>query len=394
MRITFVTRENEAVKWGGDLKTVHAICDGLNQLGHQADTAPSCFHLKETDFVFLTSTCLDLRQHHKMLRLLRLPYGIIAFHEDAILFFGPAFGFYHVICGCLQEKVDEGFPLTLDALYANPELIRYYAPAPRKSSLINYEVLKDALLCIANTPTEARTLLRDCPSCNARVVPWAPGFAEEFHGEPSDAFLKLTGLASKEYLLQVGRLEVRKNQLASIIASRDLDAPLVLVATRPPYEWYTQTCLEAIRKWRKGPTWIVSQTLPECDEPRIKVIRMPQGEKISSALLHSAFAHAGLHLHPAAYELPGATYFESAALGVPTIASSWTTIRDYFHPPLPDDRIAYCAPFDLPALTALIHRKMGESYPAPVTHPAFCRTRIDVARDLMALLEALCISPS
>jgi hypothetical protein len=387
MHLSFVIRHNGPSVWGGDLKTVYAIQDGLTHLGHTVSIVSSCFDLDRTDFVFLTNLNLDMRNDHKLLNLLNLPYGFIAFHDDSIKFFGPSLGFYYVICACLQGISDEGFDLTLDALYENPALIWYYAPPPRKSSLVNHRVMKEARVCIANTPTEARTLLRDCPSCNARVVPWAPGFAEEFIGDPSEDFLKLTGLASKEYLLQVGRLEVRKNQLASIIASRDLDAPLVLIATASPTKIYIQACLSAIQKWRKGPTIIVSQALPDYREGNLRIIHMPEGKKLSSSMLYSAFAHAGLHVHPAFSELPGATYFESTALGVPTIASSWATIGDYFHPPLPDDRMECCLPFDLPALTALIHKKMGASYPPCRDHPAFTRTRVDVARDILALLN-------
>src|ERR1700687_2414991 len=105
--------------------------------------------------------------------------------------------------------------------------------------------------------------------------------------------------------------------------------------------------MEAIQRWRKGPTLLLSQTLPEGQLGSLRILPMPGREKLSTSMLQSAFAHAGLHLHPAFYELPGATYFESAILGVPTIASTWTTIDEYFLDPQLDERIEYSLPYDL-----------------------------------------------
>ncbi len=387
MKISFITRPNEKTKWGGDLKTIHAIRDGLRALGCAVHLAPSVMDLPASDFVFLTNTCLDLRNDRKIVQLQGMPYGVIGFHEDTIKFFGPAFGFYHYVRSCLDGAVDDGVDFSIEALFENPHLIHYYAMPPRKSNLVNYEVLKDAKVCIANTETEAKTMLRDCPSCNAQVVPWAPGFAEDFEREATGEFLALTGLKSREYILQVGRFELRKNQLGTILATKDLDLPLVFIATKGSYEWYEAACMEAIQKWRKGPTLILSQTLPEGQSGSLRVLPMPGREKLSTSMLQSAFAHAGLHLHPAFYELPGATYFESAILGVPTIASTWTTIDEYFLDPKLDERIEYSLPYDLPRLTQLVHKKLGQTFPLEPLHPIFRRTKVDVAKEILRSIQ-------
>ncbi|MBI3508809.1 MAG: hypothetical protein HY069_04180, partial [Chlamydiia bacterium] len=210
-----------------------------------------------------------------------------------------------------------------------------------------HEVLKDAAICIANTRTEAQTIYRDCPKANVKVVHWAPGFGEEFLQQPvTDEFLRFTGLQSGEYILQVGRMQMRKNQLGSILATKDLDIPLVFITTSTGPK-YIETCLAAIKKWRKGPTFIIGQDLPEEQLGPHRLIPMPNRQKLSTSMLHSAFGHAGLHLHPAFYELPGATYFESLICGVPTIASTWTTVSK-----------------------------------TPL-HPALTRTNIDVAREIL-----------
>lgn len=387
MKISLISRTNHHTKWGGDVKTLESLCEGFLSLGHDANIVGSAYELTNPDFVFLSNTGVDLRDDQKILDFQNMPYGLIAFHEDTIQFFGPSIGFYQYIRNCMDEVLDGGVEFSLEALYENPHLIHYYGLPPRKSNLVNYEVLKKAKVCIANSPTEAKTLKRDCPSCNAQVVYWPPGFAEEYSPCPTEEFLELTGLRSKEYILQVGRLEFRKNQLGTIVASKNIDIPLIFIATKGSYEWYEKGCIDAILKWRKAPTIIVSQVLPARKEKNLQIIPMPGGQKLSTSMLQSAFFHAGLHVHPAFQELPGATYFESAALGVPTIASSWTTIKEYFTSPELDDRIEYCLPYDIIQIKALITKKFGQRYPTDSIHPIFQKTRQEMAKEILATLN-------
>lgn len=386
MKISLISRPNHYSKWGGDIKTLESIRDGLLNLGINADIIGSVHELANPDFVFLSNTCLDLRGGQKILDMIGIPYGLIGFHEDTIQFFGPSIGFYQYIRNCLDNAFDEEIEFSLEALYENPHLIHYYAAPTRKTNLINYEVLKRAKVCIANSPTEAKTMKRDCPSCNAQVVYWPPGFAEDYAKDPTDEFLHLTGLSSGSYMLQVGRLEFRKNQLGTIIASKDLDIPLVFIATKGAYDWYEKSCIEAILKWRKAPTIIVSQKIPPQKEKNFQIMPMPGGEKLSTSMLQSAFYHAGIHVHPAFQELPGATYFESVALGVPTIASSWTTINDYFSDHPIDDRLEYCLPYDITHIKELIEKKFGQRYDSESIHPVFKKTKTDMAREILATI--------
>lgn len=388
-----MTRANEAEKWGGDLVALYAIKEGMEKLGHSVQIGSTTEKIADADFVFLSNTCLDLRACYHFVRLLKKPYGVIGFHEDFIQYFGPSRGFYHYVREILKGNLEEGVPFSLDQLYENPHLIHYYAPPPAKRVLLNYEILKNATVCIANSPTEAQTMRRDCPSCNAQVVYWSSGLAEAIEREPHEEFLTFTGLEKRGYLLQVGRFEMRKNQLATILATKDFALPLVFIATATALHSreYLFSCLEAIHKWRKGPTLIVSQELPSCQSGQLTVLQMPQGEKLSPGMLLSAVAHAGLHVHPAFHELPGYTYLESAKLGVPTIASTWTSIRDYFTDEKTgeyslDKRIEYCLPYDLPGLTQLVWKKWGESFSQDLSHPAFTRTKVDVAREILRLI--------
>src|SRR5262249_28259494 len=126
-------------------------------------------------------------------------------------------------------------------------------------------------------------------------------------------------------------------------------------------------------------------------EGSLRILQMPQGQKLPQPLLISAYQNAGLNLHPAFCELPGLTCLEAAKLGVPTVASEWTTLRDYFTDPVThaytlDDRITYVSPYHISAITDKIQEQFGKKIDKHFDHPLFHRTKIDVARDFLAAL--------
>ncbi len=383
MKIIFINRVNAQSKWGGDLKTISALSSGLQTLGHEAPIISHVSELSPCDFIFINNSLPDLRALKVVIDLMGIPYGIIPYHEDYARHFSASFGFYSYIQSGLDKESD--FPL--ETLIQTPQLIHNYPVTAPYTPYINAPVFEGAKITITGSNEEAKTIHRDFPGCPTKTIHWSPGFAEDFLCQSAtDEFLSFTGLKSGEYILQVGRMQLRKNQLASIIATKDGDIPLVFISTTSQSPNYLATCLEAIKKYRKGPTLIISENVSPATWGRLRIIPMPDGKKLSASMLHSAFAHAGLHLHPAFCELPGLTYFESALLGIPTIASTWTTIAEYFESPSFDDRIEYCEPYDLAKITQLIEKKMGQKYTPGPTHPALQRTSVDVAKDFLSCL--------
>lgn len=389
--ISFLLREGSI--WGGDNKTVLSIAQAMRALRKKRENIPEIGvfrHLKElppSSFVWICNSTRDLRSHQAVLHWMGASYGVIPFHEDPLQFRAASSGFYGCVRFALEGKQEKGIPLSLDLLEENPHLVHYYGYLGNLSCkhFVNREILEKAEVCVVNPGREALTLKRDAPRARIAPVLWAPGFGDVFLKSPlHDDFLKWTGLSSGEYILQVGRPERRKNQLATILATRDLPYPLVLVFPKASHEHYFTTCLEAIVRWRKAPTWIIAQGAQEATSGMHRILAPPQGKKLSVEMLHSAFGHAGLYLHPAFYELPGLTYLEAAALGIPTIASSWATIGDYFEKePLPDDRIEQVCPYDLPAIRSLVQKKFGQKYPVLGDHPVFARTWEDVAYEIL-----------
>src|SRR3990167_7950078 len=364
MRFSFI-RPNNFSNWAGDVKALLDLKEGLKSFGHDAFITTDYFEACSADQIFFTSTAVDHTPGMTFMQLMQKEYGVIAFHEDHLLHAAPSFGFYYYVSSILSGNKKDVVLFSLDDLFERPHIIFYFARVRPLSALQNYEFLKNAKHIIANSHYEQKTLFRDVPGCKAKVVYWAAGHTGALDTFPDDSFLSFTGLKSGEYILQVGRLSPRKNQLATLLATKDLDIPLVFIAMDFCNPTYEQLFIAAVLRWRKGPTLLISQHLNAShSQGLLRVIPTPNGEILSKEMLLSAFAHAGLYLHPAFYELPGYTYLEAAKLGIPNIASSWATISDYFKDPLTgdytmDSRIEYVIPYRLPQIEELVRKKFG-----------------------------------
>jgi len=392
MNIGIVTRPTVTTKWGGDLRALYAIGDGLEELGHKVYYGPTANEVLKSEYIFLSNTCSDNRKNAEILQKKNKSYGVIGFHEDFIKYFGMAMAVPTYVDGMLKKMKDGGIPYSIEAWCSSPEVLRYYAQKPAKNGFINQNVLADAQACIANSPMERDTMLRDSPTCNANSVFWELGLGGD-NPEYSDEFLKVTGLKKGEYILQVGRLETRKNQISSVLATRNLDMPLVFIATTGYQEnWYDPMVLECAKRYRKGDTIILHEAYEDADYGNgTRVMRMPKGKRLTDECLVSAYQNCGLHLHPAFWELPGYTYLEAAKLGVPTVASSWGSLPDYCemdgNPKEMDGRIKYTLPYDLNSIEGACKEMFGKTFDASYTHPIFTRTKKDVATEIAGICK-------
>ncbi len=390
MKIGIVTRKCE-LKWGGDLKALYTFYEGLKEIGQDAIIGKTVEELLDADFIFLSNTSFELKTDYAALKAHRKRFGIIGFHSDRLKYYSPCYGFANFVGLCLAQK--EGFSFyRLEQLLEDPNVIELFSYSPPAMFEENHVILEEAEICIATSPTEAETMRRDSPGCKAHSIFLECGIPDHFVKQNNPSFLQWTGLKKGEYVLQVGRIELRKNQLASILAMRNLQIPLVFIATESFYPRYEQLCLDAIRKWRKAPTFVISQNLPDSLEGNLRILSMPENAKLSFEMLVSAYQNAGLHLHPAFCELPGLTYLEAAKLGVPTVASEWTTIRDYFIDPATrastlDDRIVYAPPHHINTISDKVVHQFGKKFDTSFDHPIFRRTKADTANDLMNLFR-------
>ncbi|MBI2434938.1 MAG: hypothetical protein HYV26_18950, partial [Candidatus Hydrogenedentes bacterium] len=390
LTIGIVTRPTEQ-KWGGDLRALYSMRDGLSAVGHTVKLGQRAEDLLDCDLVFLSNTCEDQRRNMFAVQEKKVPFALVGFHEDFITYYGHCMGFTEYVSMCLQRMSDNGLVLAVEDLWENPEVITYYQQPPPKAPLYNVPVLRNAVFCLAASHVEARTMARDCPEAKTEVVLWDIGLrrgADMY----SDAFLQLTGLQRGEYILQVGRVESRKNQLASVLATKDIDVPLVFIGTTGYQPWYELLVVNAAAAYRKAPTIFVSQEHPsQAVGGQMRILQMPKGERLSDECIVSAFQNCGLHLHPAFWEAPGYTYLEAAYIGVHTVASEWGALADYCEFGGNDsrmrDRFTYVPPWHLPDLEAAVRKNFGRRVDPSYTHPIFDRTATDVGREIDACIR-------
>lgn len=375
MRIAFFIFQSPTHKYpGGDL-LIKSLVEELKLLGHECFVTEDIQAVNHADFVVLARNCHDHNRYFNAIRLLNKPYAFIPFHDDYIRQTRPQISFFCHLASITKSQ--EPYPM-LSKIIENPELIFYNDFIPDNLHVIDFPIYKHAAFCMANTPTEASTIQRDCRYANVEVIPLAPGQLANQSLGPTDDFLSfLPGIKKDSYILQVGRLEMRKNQLGTIFAARNLEIPIVFISSDlfiNGYD-YANYCIEAIKRFRKAPTYILSHVLPPQKEKNLEVIQLSENKKITNQLLSSAYANAGLYFHPAFSELPGFVYLEAAKMKTPIVASKWTTIHDYLGN---EEFINYVVPYDLEEMEKSIVKNFGRKKLC-FEHSCLTRTNADVA---------------
>jgi polysaccharide pyruvyl transferase CsaB len=206
--------------------------------------------------------------------------------------------------------------------------------APEIAALTSREaqaavVLSMADLLLPNSEAERDLLVRNfgVPERQCRVVPNAVD--DRFFEATANDFVSARGL--QDFVLCVGRIELRKNQYALLAALQDTDLPLVLIGP-PMDDGYLERC-------RARAT------------PRVTFIpEMPH------ELLPSAYAAARVHVLPSWYDTPGLVSLEAAAAGCNIVSTDRGSAREYF-----GDMAWYCSPDDVDS----IRRAVTAAWEAP-----------------------------
>jgi len=218
--------------------------------------------------------------------------------------------------------------------------------------------LARVLLCCG--PSERRRVQADYPlGRDVRVIPFGADPEEEAEPCAPGTFGAMHGV--RDFVLCVGRLESRQNQLMLLEALRDDPRPVVLVGGGFSYEPdYARLCA-AYR--RRGVTLLIDQ--------------------LPGSLLGAARAEAAVHCTPGWYELPGLASLAAARLGTRVAAASWGAIADYL-----DGTIAYCEPDDPESIRRAIEtaRRLD---PEAAAEQARRFTWERTARETLALYEEI-----
>ncbi len=164
----------------------------------------------------------------------------------------------------------------------------------------------------------------------------------------------------KDYILSVGRIEVRKNQGMLLYALKDEDIPIVLVAGKMTYNPDYEECISRFK--RKGRTIVVKNLSPE--------------------MLASAYAGAKVHALPSWYELPGLVSLEAAINGANVVASNYGTIDSYL-----SNTINYCEPDCIYSIKNAVLNAYNSKPNASLQELAASFTWESTARRLISIYE-------
>lgn len=390
MKICFLTHLSKKYAHLGGNFLINILAENLKQFGHSIVISENINELVDSDFVILPRSYEKKDPFYPLVELLKKPYCYIPFHDDYIKFCGLQKSFFCYVTALALGKEAPG--MSLEKLLEIPEIIHYHEFMPNNSHLVFYPIYKNAQFCLANTPTEKKTIIKDCPQANVETIFLSAGQLANSSFTYSKKFLNLLPeVTERSYILQVGRFSYKKNQLASILATRNLDIPLVFVSSDilDSEMEYFHSCLLTIKKYRRAPTYIITTKVPSYSEEKLHIINLANNKIIDQEMLASAYQNAGLYLHPAFSELPGYVYLEAAKIGTPIVASSWATINDYFIKDgkyLLDDRIEYVVPYHINQIEEAIKKQFGRNL-KPSNHPILQRSHTDFAKDFDLVLR-------
>jgi glycosyltransferase involved in cell wall biosynthesis/Tfp pilus assembly protein PilF len=309
LSILFQNRPNALTQPGGDTIVMQRTAEELRALGHEVviDCASSA-RIEEFDLVHLFNFALPevLRQQAERCAQANVPFVVTTLCEDVPTFHRQSWEAGRI----LMEYIQRG----QNATWLASEWPRLAQVQP-SGRFDNTWVASRAAALIANGEGEKRVLLRDYPNASAvRVVP--VGF-DSVSGDDPSLFESTYGL--KDFVLCVGRLETRKNQLMLLKALEESNLPVVLVGGGVNYQPEYAAAVRAFR--RSGQTLVLGRLAPE--------------------MLSSAYAACRVHALVSHYELPGLVSLEAAAHGKNVVVTDTGTTGDYF-----GDNAFYANPLD------------------------------------------------
>ncbi len=209
--------------------------------------------------------------------------------------------------------------------YTNPRtrmlsLARHFAklflpltPSMRKSLMHVSDIL------FPNSQMEARQLVRYFHVNPQKIFVVPNGVDERFADADSGPFVREYGL--ENFILFVGRIEPRKNQLNFVRAMKDTQETVVFLGgALPDYENYYAQC-----KREASPNMYFLDAIGH-DDP----------------LLAGAYAACNTFVLPSWFETPGLSAMEAAMAGAKVVITDGGSTTEYF-----GGRVAYVRPHDL-----------------------------------------------
>ncbi len=309
LRVLFQNRPGLKQQPGGDTVVMDNHQKYLESQGHIVDvnSDPRC-DLSSYDIVHLYNLTLPALTDPfaKNTVLQTKPFVVTSLQEDFPLYINKCI----VVMQLFQMYLQNG--QRKDVWQKGMDFIAQSPPAPCELTTSPFAVeYADRLLTCGDT--EAKFIKSRFPKAKCETVFFGSTIKESTVGP--ELFQEQFGV--RDFVLCVGRIEMRKNQLMLLKALEDDDVPLVFADGGFSYQpGYVDLCRNFKRK---GKTIFTG--------------------RLSHDALISAFRAASVHCLPSWYELPGLVTLEAARYGSRIVASSWGAIGDYMK-----DTITYCQP--------------------------------------------------
>lgn len=324
MRILMRNRSNAFTQRGGDTIVMERLREGLRALGAVVDfdeTNQADVRSYDLAHLFNFATPELTEALAKQSAAYGRPFVVTTLYEDWPRFYNQM----QIHFQALAAYVQAGQPR--QAWNDLAQAAKGTSPHPR---LENAWTAKHASALLATGEAERDTLKRDYGDSLPIYINHVGCDISPFQ---DDGALFRDKFKVSDFILCVGRLETRKNQLMLLKALEDSDITLVFAAGGFTYQPDYAAACKAFR--RKGKTVFIERLTPE--------------------ELSSAYAASRAHALPSWYELPGIVSLEAARLGTNVLVTEFGTSRDYFsssafyaQPDKPDDI--------LNAATAAFHR--------------------------------------
>lgn len=311
------TRPNVFNQRGGDTIVVERLSHGLSARGHSVSIdITGAADPKNFDLVHLFNFATTglTQQYAERAVAAGTPYVVTTLYEDMPSFHNQS----HYVARKLFGYIDGGqtsgsWSMSVGELAQIPCSNRFQADL----------IARGAACLMSNGRGESDALRRDFPE-TAKIVEVPLG--SEL-GAAADAELFERAFGIKDFVLCVGRLETRKNQLMLLKALEHSDLPVVLATGGFTYQPEYEAAIRAFR--RKGKTILVGM--------------------LDQVMLSSAYAACRVHALPSWYELPGLVSLEAASRNKNIVVTRTGTTADYV-----GDTAFYCTPWDVDSILSAV----------------------------------------
>ncbi len=314
LRVAMLNRVNAWSAPGGDTRIMQQMQEAVRTHGIEItypETEADCADADILHFVNMTLP-EPLARASALAGALGKPFVITTLFEDWDQYLAPSHQTFTYARQFVEGKV---------SLSDMTELVLKQTTNGRGPRLKVDVALGNAAALLACGESEAARIRNAFPNVADRVhvVPFAVTPPQLVDDHVLESLLRTLGF--DQYVLCIGRLETRKNQLMLLAALQNEDIPIVFATGgHTPQPTYRAT----VQLWKRN-------------APVRYLERVPWHS------MSTVIRAASVHVLPSFYELPGLVHLECASAGIPIVASTWGALTDY----LPESAFHPCDPTDI-----------------------------------------------